>query len=612
VEAERAGAEQVGFLPIRFVTAREVGRRLAWQGAEALTGLPGVFVRDYGGLGGLKTVSIRGLGAPQVAVLWEGVLLNTPLHGIYDMGNIPAAFVEELVLSSGGNSAVVGAYAGSGVISLQTFSGRSEPELRTLLGIGSFGERRVVALGQGGGDGLRAKLGFQYAHADGDYPFLTRQFGELRTERRRNGDYTALTALVAGRSDGTSVQAWLYGLAGRSYRGVPGAVVQGRVEAAYARLDEADWLTVAGIRWAYPNVEARLGVRSSWLQYVDPEARVWGPQGAHDEATTQELSLSLRWGGQFVGITTEVWGDARRERVFGSLLRPQGRQEASRSSAALGIRLRRSFPWAELFAALRWEAHRAYAPALSPSVGGERRWGPFRVQLQWSLNFRPPSFAELYYFNFGNPELRPERTSSWNLGLEWGLPALLQLRVDVFSLWLQDHIVALPRSPVFWSAANVGRVWSRGLEVAAVYRPWQSLQLFAQLTWQRVTDQTANPYTRGRQLPYVPPLMGALQATAVLAPLEAELRLVAVGERWSQPDNAAESRLAPYVLADVALATEQPLTTTSTAAFRVAVRNVFNTAYEIIRNYPLPGRSLRLEVEYRWLPYGSLPSQARH
>ncbi|MCS7176475.1 MAG: TonB-dependent receptor [Candidatus Kapabacteria bacterium] len=612
VEAQRPAAEQLVAVPITAVSAREIARQIVWQGAEALVGLPGVFIRDYGGLGGLKTISVRGLGATQTLVLLDGVRLNTALHGVYDVGNLPTSFAEELVLVAGGASALVGAYAGSGVVSVHTLPRQPFPYLRALLGVASFGEWRAAFQGVVAGETAVTKVGLQYLRSRGDYPFQTHQFGELRTERRQNGDYEALTGLFAVEHSLPDVRASLQGFWLRALRGVPGAVVQGRIEFAQARLEEADGFVAA--RFSLPRVglEWLSAVRHGFLQYRDPEARVWGPRGAYDDAVAWEAVTTIRWH-RTVLPPTSGWlqAELRREMVEGTLLRPQGRSEARRWSATLAASLLQRLWGGELVTALRWEAYRQYAPAFCPLVGLQYAWQALRLRVQWSHNFRPPSFAELYYFNFGSPDLRPERTESWNVGVEWAVADWMRLRADAFTMWVRDQIVAVPRSPVFWSARNVGLVWSRGVEVAASVQGGNWLRLAAHMTWQRVTDQTDNPYTRGHQLPYVPMLLGAAKAELLWSPVEVTLQLLVTGQRWSQPDNAPESTMPPYGLLDCALSYQWPLAA-ATATFRVALRNAGDVRYEVIRNYPLPGRSVRAEVELRWSPHGKLPSHARH
>lgn len=613
VQAPSVPEEQGGFVSVWRIEARELARSLFWQGADVLWGMPGVFVRDYGGVAGMKTVSVRGLGAAQTLILWEGVRLNTAVHGVYDVGNLPLAFVESVELALGGGSAMLGAYAGSGVLFLRSLPREAFPFLRTTVGLGSFGQRRAAVIGHVSGQAVAVRLGLNYLSARDDYPFLARQFGELRKERRQNADRVMLSAMCALGYEGSQVQVWGQLLGYRSHRGVPGPVVQGRVEFAHARLEEEEWLGLLRFLVPVHGLEWSMAARRLWLFYRDPDARAWGERGAHDDATTWEASSTIRWSGKWGRwLRGGVWGEMRWEQVVGTLLRPQGREAAQRGSAALSVWGHTEVGWGELWVGLRGETNQHYAPALSPTLGIRGSFAGVQLQLQWSWNFRPPSFAELYYFNFGSPDLRPERTSSWNLGLEWGLQGKVLLRGNLFSLWVRDQIVAVPRSPVMWSARNIGRVWSRGMEIGGEYAPMSWIRLFAQVTYQRVTDQTGNPYTTGRQLPYVPQLLASGSLLARFAQVEGEFRFTAMGERWSLPDQSSESRLSPYVLADCALSYHVLTGRKVRGEVRIALRNAFDVAYELIRNYPLPGRSFRAEVMLQWQPQGDVSSHARH
>jgi len=79
--------------------------------SEILSFSPGVVVRDFGGFGQLKTLSIRGSSNDQVVILLDGVRLNSPLGGGVDLSTIPIDYVDKFEIIRGGASALAGSDA---------------------------------------------------------------------------------------------------------------------------------------------------------------------------------------------------------------------------------------------------------------------------------------------------------------------------------------------------------------------------------------------------------------------------------------------------------------------------------------------------------------------
>ena len=68
---------------------------------EAVKFLSGVNVKDYGGTGGLKTVSVRGLGAMHTNVTYDGVSITNAQNGQTDLSKFRTDNIDNLSLSNG-------------------------------------------------------------------------------------------------------------------------------------------------------------------------------------------------------------------------------------------------------------------------------------------------------------------------------------------------------------------------------------------------------------------------------------------------------------------------------------------------------------------------------
>jgi outer membrane cobalamin receptor len=575
--------------------------------ADALQGMPGVFVRNYGGLGGLKTVSIRGATAAQTAVVLEGIRLNSVANGLVDLGQIPLELLEHVTVERGSNSARWGANAVGGALVMRL---RLPQEgISGTAAVGAFSERDVTvsAAQRVAAHTISGLLDVQYSR--GDYPFTVQQFGETVRLRRTNGDALLVNgaATWGWASDGISARGAF--LVRTSRRGAPGAVLQGVIENAAARLNETEMMVIGTLERGeeqFQRWRVHLAGRSFTQHYRDSLARFRGPGGADDRFTAYDGAIVLGMprmmlGRLFIAPAAELYINTLR----GNLYRSGAGSSAERIQLGGALGAGTTFAWDTVSvlavdAAVRADVYSDVPDALSGSL--HARWihaaWPIALRLGVGTSYRPPSFNELYYQNFGSTDLRPERGVTLSSGIVANVGAL-RVEMDAFFGWVRDQIIAVPRSAITWSVQNAGRVWSRGVELLARYddRQWK---LTVSGTFQRVTYDDQAAFTYGKQVVYTPSLVGMLHVERMLGERSAVLMQVTyLGTRYSQTDNAPASALNAVGVVDGAIRAvviEQPLP----IELRGEVQNLFDAQYAIIRNFPMPGRSWRLRMVVRW------------
>ena len=107
-----ASVDVVGLETIELVAPQNM--------AEVLDNIQGVFIKDYGGIGGIKSISLRGSSAEQVLVLMDGQRLNNAQNGQVDFGTLSTEGIEKIEIIRGGSSALYGADAVGGVVNIIT------------------------------------------------------------------------------------------------------------------------------------------------------------------------------------------------------------------------------------------------------------------------------------------------------------------------------------------------------------------------------------------------------------------------------------------------------------------------------------------------------------
>ena len=263
------------FSPYSQISQEEIAKKGALQVSEVLAAQPGIFIKNYGGLGGLKTVSMRGTSAQSTLFMLNGVKLNSSQNGIIDLSTLPINIFEVIEVAKGGTSAFYGGNAISGAINFITKSDLSKSSVSAKFNYGSFNEifsGLSVALPIGKASLLSS---VEYLSSKGNYPFEVDQFGKTVTLNRENGDFKNLSFFI---NSTIPINNWNLGatfLLRQSDRGSPGAVLQNHVESANARLNELDGLLILNSKHIISNnnsIKVNFSFRKNSLKYKDPDA----------------------------------------------------------------------------------------------------------------------------------------------------------------------------------------------------------------------------------------------------------------------------------------------------------------------------------------------------
>jgi outer membrane cobalamin receptor len=224
------------------------------------------------------------------------------------------------------------------------------------------------------------------------------------------------------------------------------------------------------------------------------------------------------------------------------------------------------------------------------------------TKFSYSYNFRPPSFNEMYYMNFGNMDLKPERSNSYNLGFAFTPFENISIESNLFFINTKDQIVAVPKSPITWSAQNLGRVETKGVEFNTTFIPFEWVKLDLAYTLQSAIDKTQDgvSYNFNKQLVYSPEemlnMLLAFEKFNTLLTLEGEY----ISHRFTTAENTTDNMLGRYFLANVGLKYTYEIGK-NTISIRFDLKNLFdNKEYQIIKNYPMPGRYWNLKISYDW------------
>lgn len=594
--------------------------------AEAVKRFAGANVRDYGGIGGMKTVSIRGFGTQHTAVSYDGVTISNTQAGQIDLGRYSLDNVKSLSLAVGDDNDLMQTarhLASAGVLYIESERPRFEGNghgyaLWAKMRAGAFGLLNPsLRYWQLLGDSTSLTVQADYMTAEGDYPFTLVNGKKTSRERRINSDIYSWRAEANLyhhlRQGELGVKAyWFY-----SGRGLPGSVVLYN-NIARERLWDEDFFLQAtlkkrlGKRW---RLGARLKYTHFWNRYVDVDVKY--QNGQLKEVNRQNeyyASATLGWQ-PLPHLALSLAEDL----VYGDL-RSNSKQPAQpkryTSLTALSLRynptrwditgnLVATYVIEDVEQGEKPRDRKRLSPALSVAyrvLPGEALY----VKAMMKHTFRVPTFNDLYYHQSGTVSLKPEVAREYNLGIAWqGRPTTwtryLSVSVDAFYNDVKDKIVAFPTLYV-WKMANFGKVRMLGLnanvatEVCLGTKASVALSAsYSLLRAKDVTDREASYY--GQQLPYTPQHSG--NGSVVIKTPWADLgySVQACGERYCLQQQTPEYRLPPYWEHSLSLSRSFRWKKMG-LDLQATVRNLTDEQYEVVKYYPMPGRSWEMSATF--------------
>ncbi len=254
--------------------------------------------------------------------------------------------------------------------------------------------------------------------------------------------------------------------------------------------------------------------------------------------------------------------------------------------------------------------HRKLTPYVSASFKPFRN-EEFRIRFFYKDIFRLPSFNDLYYQEVGNTKLKPENAKQYNIGLTYSknvcsfLP-YLSATVDAYYNKVTDKIIAYPtKNLAIWSMRNLGSVDIKGIDVTGnlSLQPWEKIRinLSGNYTYQRaldVTDPDSNKdkSTYKHQIAYTPRVSASGQAGIETPWINMSYSFLYSGKRYTVGQNIAANRLDSYSDHSISASRDFQIRKV-TSSLSVEVLNLMDKNYEIVRYFPMPGRSVRATLK---------------
>ena len=603
--------------PIQTLSHTDMERLGIHDMGDALKRFAGVQVKDYGGVGGMKTVNIRGLGAGHTGVTYDGVQVGDCQSGQVDLSRFTLDNVSLVSLQIGQEDNIyqsAKAYTSAGLINISTLQGVSDrkPHLTTTLRTGSYGLFAPSLLYHQQLSRLGIGAYTSYEKADGVYWFTLKNGIKTIHERRNNSDIKTWRGelnMSYQLTDKQTLQWKAYGFT--SNRGLPGAVIYDNTYSA-ERLKDKNVFTQMLYENRFSNrirMKAAAKWNYAWSRYSDIPASGYKEDTYRQNETYLTATL---WTNPLQGLNLSVAQDYAHNHL--SMTLPKAANPTRNSLWTALAANYQTGPFsvnASLLATNIYERVKQGNASngfhrLSPAFSMQWRClQDFRLRFGYKDIFRTPTLNELYYTGIGNRHLNPEKSRMWNLGTTYShtfnRTLLLSLTADGYFGNVTDKIIAVPKM-FYWQMMNAGKVRQLGLDVSTnIEKRWgndwtvSATGSYSLMKATDISDPTAVYYRN--QIAYTPRHSGSASILLHTPWLDFSYNVLVMGERYTLSYNIPDNRMRPFADHSITLSREFKI---SKQQLRVQfdVRNLGNKNYEVVRFYPMPGTNWRLSVSW--------------
>ena len=614
-------------IPAQTLGGKELEALRSHSVADALRYFSGVQLKDYGGVGGIKTVNIRSMGTNHMGVYYNGIELGNAQNGQIDLGKYSLDNIESVSLYNGQKSEIFQSareFGSAGSIYLNTrfpkFKKGETSHLRVGLRAGSFDLfNPSLTFEYKLSETMSLSFNSEWINSSGKYKFRYRRVtpsGELAydtTAIRENGDIDAVRfeGGVHGFLPNGKWKVYLYHY--NSERGVPGAIVNNVWRRGERLWDRNSFVQGMFEHRFTPKLSSKINAKYAfdYTRYVNNDDKL-----IHVDNIYKQREVYLSWANKYSILPNWDLSMA---------------YDFQWNGLSEYMDVDRTTHWLSVATALSlWDCLKMQASGLMTYVNEEQRdrdeapdkfkvtpgvflsYKPFEkpnfvIRAFYKHSYRMPTFNDLYYTDMGNAYLKPETAIQYNVGLLYDLEQkdswfrFFRVGADVYYNDIKDKIVAYPKGQQFrWTMLNLGKVEIKGIDaqIGTTFRlPYEiDFTTKLQYTYQEAIDVT-NPADNyyGHQIPYIPWHSGSAIVMLDWKGWHFNYSFIYTGERYNQQENIRYNYTQPWYTSDISLMKEFKINKVNLKA-TAEVNNLFSQDYDVILNYPMPKRNYRFGI----------------
>lgn len=593
-----------------------IQNKLANDLGQILSLFPGLQIKNYGDVGGLKTVSFRSLGAGHTALVQDFSSVSTTQSGQADLSAFPVDFIErlELITLSPTRTQIPIHAKLAGVVvnveSVHSYSGINPRKIILGTQIGSFDQYEGYLMLQKRAKKWAGTLTGKIRSYGGNYPYSYLNGNNTMEERRKNNSLLEYFGTASVQFSPNPNHQFQLRLSGNEYqKELAGAVI-------FYNSNAAQYLNGYGLnaalnhrfqknRW---DVFSSVNFQKNNLQYLD--SSYLNSLGYLDQRFySNQLDFQSQVSYSITGNLGILLGSSLiSEELSGKSL--SGNPYRNTSESLMGLEWKKIgkilvqigaqgiFEKRDTVLKTQWNL----LPALSWSFDlGKKN----RIGLVYRYTCRQPTFSELYYQQIGNTKLRTEKAHIASIRYELSLPfknGISQTMVQPFYSYVYDKILAIPTKNLFiWSIQNIGKSDAVGVEFTElIQKKIRNHTLGARINYtfqytQDISDPKGSTYRH--ILSYSPLHSGSVELDYSWKKLSFFVLTSYLGERYALNQNIPSNLLDAYLLVDFG-ASYSHLIKNNELTLRFSLNNITNKQYSYINYFVMPGIHFNVRLQY--------------
>ncbi len=575
---------------------------------ELLSLYKAISITSYGSKGALSSVSLRGTGSSHTSISWHGIPLNSITSGTADLSLIPSGQFTNVSVAYGSPGSLYGSGAFGGALLLGNEADWSKQlMIQGTLETGAFNSNAAGVSFLIGNQRIQFRISPFFQSAKNDFRFRDIAKPGNPVESRVHDFYQK------------------YGFVQNLYLRLPGG--QGFELGTWyqvklkeiplpmgsfseSRQNQTDSTLKAYIKYSNrfrkSSIEVRAAYSYDYLRFLDKQPDAGKSFAIDSRIITNQVYLDLNSRFYHLGqLILDAGGNV--SFLSGSTGNYANRQENEyRANLVTGAKL--IIGNSVINGSLRYHTNQTKSPKMLYSLGFRLPVLKDRMLFRgnYSTRYRLPGFNDKYWIPGGNPDLLPEY--GWGADIETKLNLLMpndQSQLLVFDITVQTTTITnwIQWVPVsgYWRPVNYKQVWSRGLESGILWRTQMqgiNLGFMADYSLAFATVvQADNPNLYGKQLRYLPKHLLKIHLKMDFRRLYTGLEYQFTGKRYTTEDNDLFYALDPVHTINLDFG-YQPDRTLKRWTLRFKIVNIFNKEYQMIRSYPMPGRSWQIGLNY--------------
>ncbi|MDT0643305.1 TonB-dependent receptor [Zunongwangia sp. F363] len=537
-----------------------------------------IFFKENG-VGGVSSPSFRGTTASQTAVVWNGININSRFNGQTDFNTINTSNYNNITVRAGGGSVLYGSGAIGGSIHLNNrfrFDGEFDNRLR--LETGSFDTHILNYSAEASSERTSVYINLSGIASENDYEYLGTE------KRNENGDFynTSMSAGIAHWLNENNILKF-YSNFYKGERGFSGTLAA----PSNSKYEDVNSRNLFEWKGFFNNF-----ISSLKLAYLDEAYKYFENRNSQNftygKAATQIAKYDLTYE-IAPGMNLNALLDYRNTDGKGSDI-----AENVRNFGAFALLFNHDLDRFFYEVSARKEVTNTYESPLLYSLGaGYSMTSFYEVRLNFSRNFRIPTYNDLFWASGGNPDLDPETSYQGEISQNL-LFSDFEFNVTAFLMKIDDLLRWVPNSRGTWRPENTESVKNYGLEFRGKFEKnygGHHFSLNTNYSYTKTNDEVLD-----KELIYTPRHKGTASLGYTYNDLSLFYQFLYNGSIYTSSDN--NYQLKGYGVSNAGI--DYSFGKKDFLTLGLEVRNIYNKSYQSLPSRPMPGRSYNCSLSFKF------------